>query len=332
MADLRTPLCHRLGIAAPIVLAPMGGAVGPRLAAAVAEAGGLGMLGLSWTEPATMREEIRATRRLTGRPFGINLKMDADQTERLAVALDEGVRIVSLFWGNPAPYVARVHDGGGMVLHTVASAEEARRSVAAGADVIVAQGWEAGGHVLSEVTTLALVPRVVDAVAPVPVIAAGGIADGRGLAAALALGAQAAWVGTRFLACAEANTHEGYRAMLIGSAETATVHTELYDIGWPDAPHRVLRNSTYDAWVAAGSPPPGRRPGEGDALGTWADGRPIVRYDFDSPRPGDRADIEAMCLYAGQGVGLVTEVLPAAEIVGAMVAEAAAVLDRLNRT
>ena len=137
---LRTPLCQRLGIAAPIVLAPMGGAVGPATAAAVAEAGGLGMLGLSWTSPDGMRADLRATKALTDRPIGVNLVLDADQSERLAVALDEGVRIVSFFWGDPAAYVAACHRRGALVLHTVGSAAEARRSVAAGVDVVVAQG------------------------------------------------------------------------------------------------------------------------------------------------------------------------------------------------
>jgi nitronate monooxygenase len=329
---LRTRVCDRLGIAVPIVQAPMGGAVGPRLAAAVAEAGGLGMLGLSWTAPEAMREALRETTALTRRPFGVNLVMDTDQTERLGVALDAGVKIISLFWGDPAPYVRACHERGAIVVHTVGSSAEARRSVAAGADVIVAQGWEAGGHVWGEVATLALVPRVVDAVAPVPVIAAGGIADGRGLAAVLALGAEAAWVGTRFLAAEESDAHPRYRERLIAADETSTVHTELFDIGWPNAPHRALRNATVAAWEAAGRPAPGQRPGEGDVVARRSRGEPVLRYDADSPRFDMTGALDEMCLYAGQGVGLLAEVAPARAIIARMIAEAEAALSRLNPT
>ena len=142
------------------------------------------------------------------------------------------MRIVSLFLGDPAGYVEQVHDAGGLVLRTVGSAEEARRAVASGVDVIVAQGWEAGGHVGGQIATLPLVPAVVDAVAPVPVIAAGGIGDARGVAAVLALGAQAAWVGTRFLLAQEMPIHEEYRRRLIDAVETdAEWYPDLYDVG-----------------------------------------------------------------------------------------------------
>src|SRR5438309_7087543 len=209
---MRTPLCDLLGIEHPIVLAPMGGAVGPELAAAVSNAGGLGLLPLTWAaDPGVVRE----TQALTSRPFGGNLVLEWDQHERLDAMLDAGLRIVSLFWGDPGPYVDRVHQAGGVVLHTVGSAEEAKRAAQAGVDVVVAQGFEAGGHVWGRVGTIALVPAVVDAVAPIPVIAAGGIADARGVAAVFALGAQAAWIGTRFLLAEEAPIHEHYRSRLI---------------------------------------------------------------------------------------------------------------------
>ena len=158
----------------------------PQLAAAVSNAGALGMLALTWSTPAG--DPVRETAALTDRPFGGNLILISDQHRRLDEALEAGLRIVSLMWGDPAGYVEQVHDASGIVLHTVGSAEEARRAVASGVDVIVAQGWEAGGHVWSQVATLPLVPAVVDAVAPVPVIAAGGIGDARGVAAVLALG------------------------------------------------------------------------------------------------------------------------------------------------
>ena len=200
----------------PIIQAPMGPV--SRLAAAVSNAGALGMVALSWVPDVA--DLIHQTAALTTQPFGGNLVLKWDQHRRLDQALAAGLRIVSLTWGDPAPYVAAIHEAGALVLHTVGSAKEARRSVAAGVDVIVAQGWEAGGHVWGRVATLPLVPAVVDAVAPVPVIAAGGIGDARGVAAVLALGAQAAWLGTRFLLAEEAPVHEDYRRRLIAAAET----------------------------------------------------------------------------------------------------------------
>jgi nitronate monooxygenase len=315
---MRTPLCDLLGIEQPIVLAPMGGAVVPRLAAAVSNAGGLGLLPLTWAEdPASV---IGATRELTSRPFGANLVLEWDQHDQLDAVLDAGVRIVSFFWGDPSTYVGAVHDAGGIAMQTVGSAEEARRAVAAGCDVVVAQGFEAGGHVWGRVGTIALVPAVVDAIAPVPVIAAGGIADARGVAAVLALGAQAAWIGTRFLLAEEAPIHDHYRRRLIAADETSTDwFADLFDGGWPDAPHRVLRNSTVEAWEAAGRPPSGARPGEGEAIGTRPTGEPIARYTAGTPSEGMAGDIEGLSLWAGQGVALATSVQPAAEIVHELV-------------
>ena len=267
---VRTPVCDLLGIDQPIVQAPMSAAA--PLAAAVANAGALGMLALTWSTPAG--DVVRDTAALTDRPFGGNLILASDQHRRLDEALEAGLRVVSLFWGDPAAYVKQVHEADGVVLHTVGSAEEARRAVDSGVDVIVAQGWEAGGHVRSQVATLPLVPAVVDAVAPVPVIAAGGIGDARGVAAVLALGAQAAWLGTRFLLAQEMPLHEEYRRRLMNAAETdAQWYADLYEVGWPDAPHRALRNSTSEAWEAAGRPPAGNRPGEGDVIAHFAVGR-----------------------------------------------------------
>ncbi len=226
------------------------------------------------------------------------------------------MRIVSFFLGDPSGYVQRVHDAGGIVLHTVGSAEEARRAAGSGVDVIVAQGWEAGGHVPSTVATLPLVPAVVDAVAPVPVIAAGGIGDARGVAAVLALGAQAAWLGTRFLLAEEMPIHEDYRRRLIAAAETDPQwYSNLYDVGWPDSPHRALRNSTASAWEAAGRPPDDQRPGAGDVIAHFASGEPIVRYEPAPPMAGTTGEIEALSMWAGQSVALARQPQPAADIV-----------------
>jgi nitronate monooxygenase len=313
---VRTPVCELLGIEQPIVQAPMSAL--PQLAAAVSNAGALGMLALTWSTPAG--DVVRETAALTDRPFGGNLILNTDQHRRLDEALEAGMRIVSLFWGDPTSYVEQVHEANGVVLHTVGSAEEARRAVASGVDVVVAQGWEAGGHVGSQVATLPLVPAVVDAVDPVPVIAAGGIGDARGVAAVFALGAQAAWLGTRFLLAQEMPLHEEYRRRVIGAAETdAQWYADLYEVGWPDAPHRALRNSTSEAWEAAGRPPLGSRPGVGEVIAHFASGEEIVRYEPAAPMVGTTGDIEALSLWAGQSVALARQLQPAADIVAELV-------------
>ncbi|HEX5499334.1 MAG TPA: nitronate monooxygenase [Thermomicrobiales bacterium] len=325
---LVTPFTRLLGIDAPIVQAPIGGASTPELAAAVSNAGALGSLSITWREPSALPDLLRRVRGLTERPVAVNLVLAWDPAERLAIALAEGFRIVSLFWGDPAPWVAPVHVAGGLVLQTVGSAAEAERAVAAGVDVVVAQGWEAGGHVWGEVATMALVPRVVDAVDGVPVLAAGGITDGRGLAAALALGASGVWMGTRFVTAAESAAHPVWRERLLAASETDTRRGTLFDGGWEGAALRSLRNETVAAWEAAGRPPHGARPGEGETIATGEDGRPIPRYDNDAPLIGASGDVGAMCLYAGQGVGLVRRVQPAAEIVRDVVAEGEAATRR----
>jgi len=324
---LRTPLCDVLGIELPIVQAPI--AASPELAAAVSNAGGFGTLQGSWLSPRRLRETIRSTRALTDRPFGVNFCLDWPEEERLAAALDEGVDVVSLFWGDPTGLAGRVKEAGATLICTVASAAEARRVVDAGADVVVAQGWEAGGHIWGQVALFPLVPCVADAVAPVPVIAAGGVADGRGLAAALALGAAGVWVGTRFIASEEMPVAQLYRDAVIAASETDTVYGVVFDIDWPNAPHRALRNSTVRRWEEAGRPAPGERPGEGDTIAAWPSGDPILRYADALPKLGIDGDLEALALYAGQASGLVTGVLPAAEIVQSMAAGAEQVIHRL---
>ena len=313
-----TSLSDLLGIEHPIVQAPIGSAAVPQLAAAVSNAGALGMLALTWVADAA--GAVRQATDSTSRSVGGNLVLEWDQHRRLEEVLEAGLRIVSLTWGDPGPYVERVHAAGGLVLHTVGSAEEARQVVAAGVDVVVAQGWEAGGHVRGQVATLPLVPAVVDAVAPVPVIAAGGIGDARGVAAVLALGAQAAWVGTRFLLAEEAPVHETYRRRLISAAETdADWYANLYDVGWPDAPHRALRNATSRTWEAAGRPASGSRPGEGQSIAAGPSGEPVVRYSSALPLESATGDIEALSLWAGQSVALANRIQPAAEIVAELV-------------
>jgi len=204
-----------LGVEHPIIAAPMGPDLsGPELAAAVSNAGGLGILQAQFHPPPRFREEIRRLRALTAKPFGVNLLLQFPVEDQVAVCLQERVPVLSLFWGDPTPYVARAHSAGVKVFHQVGSVSEAQRAAVAGVDVIVAQGVEAGGHVAGEVSTLALVPRVVDAVAPRPVVAAGGIADARGVVAVLAFGGAGSRLGDavsgqRRVACPSALQAEG---------------------------------------------------------------------------------------------------------------------------
>ena len=328
---MRTPLCDLVGMEVPIVLAPMGGAVTPGLAAAVSNAGGLGMLPLSWSTSQEIAALVADTRAQTAHPFGVNLGLEWDQHERLGSALAAGARIVSFFWGDASGVIREAKDADAVVFVTVATADEAHAAVSAGADVVVAQGWEAGGHVWGTVSTLALVPRVVDAVTPVPVVAAGGIADGRGLAAVLALGAAGAWVGTRFLASTESDIHPDYRRRLLAASEADTFYGTLFDRGWPDAPHRVLRNSTVEAWEDAGQPPSGSRPGESDEPAARADGSLINRYAAATPTTTMTGNVEPLPHWAGQGVGLVTQEESAAEIVDRLVTEAESTLRSLRQ-
>ena len=319
MSDLATPLCTVLGVRYPVVQAPVGSAATPELAAAVSGAGGLGSLALTWTPPDGARAAIRRVRELTDRPFAVNLVLDFDVEELLEVCLEERVPVLSTFWGDPAPFVARAHAAGALHLHTVGSVAEAASAAEAGVDAVVAQGYEAGGHVRGETSTMALVPAVVDQVDPLPVLAAGGIADGRGLAAALALGAQGVWIGTRFLTAYEAASHPAYREAVRGAAPEDAAWTRCFDGGWPGAPHRALRNSTMTAWEAAGRPAAPGRPGEGDVLATDPEGGAHHRYDDTVPLAGMRGELDALALYAGQSAGLVRDGAPASDIVAGIV-------------
>ena len=327
---LATSFTKAFGIDCPIAQAPMGGSVTADLICAVCEAGGLGMQGVSWHEPAVMVAEIAAIRQRTPRPFAVNLALQWDQHARLAQCIDAGAPVISLFWGDPTAYFPKLRAAKVRTIVTVGSTDEAKRAADLGADTICAQGVEAGGHVWSTVGTMVLLPAVVDAVTPLPVIAAGGIADGRGLAAVLALGGAGAWIGTRFLATPEADAHDEWKRRIVAARETDTVYTELFDLDWPKAPHRVLRNSTYDRWDAAGRPPPGRRPGEGEVVAQQRDGAALLRYSDTSPKPGASGEIEATCLYAGQSAALVHDVVPASALVRRIVAEAEAALARAD--
>ena len=327
---MRTSLCDLLKIEVPIVQAPIGNATSPALAAAVSNAGGLGMLAMTWRDGQTIRRMIRETRSRTTRPFGVNLVLEWDVREKLQICLQEGVRIVSLFWGNPIPYIEMARRAGALVIYSAGTVSEARRAANMGADVIVAQGWESGGHVRGDIATMVLVPRVVDAIPNKPVLASGGIADGRGIAAALALGAAGVWIGTRFLATEEAAIHPFYKRRLLEATEADTVYATLFDIGWHNAPHRMVKNSSTEMWRGAGSPPRGRRPNEGEIVAQNADGTPILRYSDVIPLPNTRGNVEALPLYAGQSVGLITRVQSARVIVRQLMEETRQALARLS--
>ncbi|MEX0283133.1 MAG: NAD(P)H-dependent flavin oxidoreductase [Paracoccaceae bacterium] len=315
--------CNSFGLSIPIVQAPMGGATPPELVAAVSNAGGLGLAPLWTHSPDGLRDFVRQVKTLTDRPFGVNLNMDFPNAEQLDVCLEEGVPVISIFWQMSETFIRRAKAGGAQVIFSAWDAASAVEAVSYGADAICAQGWEAGGHVRGDVSTMALVPAVVDAVGDVPVIAAGGIADGRGLAAAMALGAQAAWIGTRFLAAEEADIHPDYVARLIAANETSTGHyADLFDVTWPDAPHRVLQNSTTRAWEVAGRPPTGQRPGEGEVILRSPQGSDVVRYQSSTPKPDMEGSVEASSMWAGQGLAQVRKVQPAAEIVQEIAEEA----------
>lgn len=327
---VRTPLCHTLGIDVPVFCAPMGGGnSGPALAAAVSNAGGFGLLGMGGVPAPAIRESIQDTRRQTSRPFGVGLLLPFLQGGEMEACLAERIDTLFFFWGDPTRQIEEAKGAGIRVFAQVGSVEEAQSVAAAGADAIVAQGFEAGGHVRGTTSLTTLVPAVVDAVAPIPVVAAGGIANGQGLAAALGLGAQAVSMGTRFLASEEARASRAYKERVVRARAEDTEVTNLFDVGWPDAAHRVLRNKALEEWEAAGRPQPGKRPREGTLIGKMPVAgvmTEIPRYAVASPIEGFDGDLEYAALYAGESCNLVDEIKPAAEIVRDIVAEATATL------
>lgn len=315
VTGLNTDFCKLLDIQKPILSAPMGGAAGPELVAAVCNAGGFGVIPL-WGKPVDqVRAGISDIRALTPRNFAVNLNLSFPYTDQLAACIEEDICAVSLFWGMDPWAIETAKSGGLIVMASVGSAREAKEAASAGADVIIAQGWEAGGHVWGSVATMALVPAVVDAV-DVPVVAAGGIADGRGMAAALMLGASGVWIGTRFLASAEATIHDTYQRKVLAASESETEwYADLYDVAWPDAPHRALANSTSRQWRDSGAAPMGTRPDQGAVIGRRPTGEDVLRYQSYTPLPDTTGEVEAMSLWAGQGVFLARKVMPAARIV-----------------
>ena len=312
---LTTSLCSALAIEHPVIQGPLGGPfeVGTELPAAVSNEGGLGSIATTLRSPDQVRADIAGVRRLTGeRPFAVNVTRRPFDEAIFATVLDESPPVVSLAGGDPGDLLARAHAAGCRFIEQVTTVRQAVEAAEAGVDVIVAQGAEAGGF-SGSVGTMTLVPQVVDAVAPIPVVAAGGITDGRGLAAALMLGADGVNLGTRFLASSEARiVDEWKRAVLVASAEDAVkvdfaehLVPRPTDGGWLTTP-RALRTPFIDSWLGRSGDVAARAGALGEEL-------------MAAMREGRAHDYLPL---AGQSAGAIAEILPAAEIVRRVVTEA----------
>lgn len=317
---MRTRLTDLLDIEHPVMLAGMGGVSYSALCAAVSEAGGIGCLGASTMIMAgQMEAEIARVRELTDRPFGVDLltAMPGDLLAQVRAVIDGGARMFVAGLGIPRDAVELCHAHDVVVVNMCGKVEHAVRAVDAGCDLVVAQGTEAGGHT-GTVATFPLVPQIVDAVGDrVPVVAAGGIMDGRGLAAALALGADGVWIGTRFIATPEARAVPGYKDALLRTPESGTVVSRAYS----GKTMRVVRNSYTDWWEAH----PDELQRFPEQMGrSIADGALHLGGGAE-----DEVDPDRECYPAGQGVGAIAEVRPAGDLVREIVAEAEATLDRL---
>lgn len=312
---LRTRICDLLGIEHPVISAPMAGAATAELAAAVSEAGGLGLIGGSAGDADWLRAQIRVVRERTDRPFGVGfISSFPGVGPLLRVALEERVAAVAHSFADPTPYVAAAREAGVRVLAQVQTVARAETAARAGVDIIAAQGSEAGGHT-GYSGTLPLVPAVVDAVGDTPVVAAGGIGDGRGLAAVLMLGADGAWIGTRFAASPEAAGAEWTKERVLGIGTDDTVLTRAYDLtsGAPFPPgigDRVLRNEFTDAWHG--------RDEEVLAVRGELEERVKLASEAGDPRVAP--------VRAGSAAGLIRTIEPAGDILRTVVAEAERIL------
>jgi NAD(P)H-dependent flavin oxidoreductase YrpB (nitropropane dioxygenase family) len=305
----------------------MGDISSPRLAAAVADAGALGMVGLTSAPLAYVEKSLDEMRKRTSGVFGANFlipgliddatgKVDPDFAGVVEAAASRA-RVVDFFYGEPDPgLVDVVHAGGALVSWQIGSRDEAKAAERVGCDLIVAQGIEAGGHVRGKIGLLALLGEVLDAVR-IPVVAAGGIGTGRAMAAALAAGASAVRVGTRFAAAAESEAHPRYVQKLIAAEAKDTVLTEAFSTGWPNAPHRVLRSSVEAAERFSGDV-------VGERIRPWAPDQrvPVRRFQGTGVAKASFGTIDAMSFWAGESVDGVKDVLSAAEIVRELAGQA----------
>ena len=314
---IRTRLCGMLKIEHPIALGGMGSIYAPELVAAVSNAGGLGAMGCHGLSPEQIRAGTEAIRAQTNKPFALNFLLFCIRDDSFTAALELRPPLIAFAWPRPEqdlrPFIDRAHDAGAKVTFMVGAVPEAVRAAKAGADIIIAQGTEGGGHV-SWQASLPLIPAVVDAVAPVPVLAAGGIADGRGLAAALALGADGALLGTRFLASAESPLHPHFKQAIVDTHAEDTVLTEIPDLAaglvWPGAMSRSKRNRFIERWA-------GRE---------WALRQHQAEALADVQAARKAGDIDNAPLSMGQDCGLIHDIAPAGEIVARIVREAEAIL------
>ena len=315
MAHIETALTRLLGITHPILLAPMGSAAGGRLAAAVTHAGGLGLVGSGYANEATIRKELVEAGNATVGVGFITWALDANPGA-LNVALDARPVAIMLSFGDPAPYAPAIRAAGSKLICMVQNLAEAKQAVATGADIIIAQGRDAGGHAGTTRGTIGFVPAVVDIAGTIPVVAAGGIADGRGLAAALALGASGVLMGTRFTASRESLWDAAMQARTLQASGDDAEHTRVFDIvraaPWPSKyPGRALRNDFFAKWH-----------GKEDEL---AANQAQAEQAY-LATPAD--DFSNRVVWAGEGVDLVTDAPPAAEIIDRIIAQAIAVLRR----
>ncbi|MAQ37114.1 MAG: 2-nitropropane dioxygenase [Thioclava sp.] len=326
---LHKPLCDLLGCAQPVLLAGMGGVSRWELAAAVANAGGYGILGMVREDPALIAAEVTALRDATDRPFAVNLIPAATEPAlldaQIACCLDLGVPAFSFFWDVMPDVVARVKRAGCLVLHQVGTVEAARIAEEAGADVIIAQGVEAGGHVHGRHPAFGLAEQIL-AQTDLPVVVSGGIATGEGLAAALTIGADGVQCGTAFLATEESFAHPYHKSRITEATGDHTVLTDVFVLNWPKgAAVRVIANSVTESLDGhyLGHDP--------DSLPREAIARdgeqPRLRFSTDSPLRTTTGDLEAMALYAGQGVGALNDVPTAAARLDGMVAQARHLLE-----
>jgi enoyl-[acyl-carrier protein] reductase II len=315
---IRTPLCDQLGIEVPILLAGMGGVAYAEVCAAVSEAGGFGTLGMAGENPDGIRREMRLVRERTQRPFGVDLlaALPEQMLKAIDVIIDEGAKAFIAGLGVPRPVIQRCHDAGLLVMSMCGKVSHAVAAEQAGCDVVVAQGTEAGGHT-GQVAGMALIPQIVDAVS-IPVVAAGSIVDGRGLAAALAFGAQGVWMGTRFIASHEARAGQGYKKQITLTRDEDTTVTRCYS----GKPMRVIRNAYVEDWE--------RRPAE---IRKFPEQMQIsARADVLTALRGPDSEVDPTrdCMPCGQGAGAIHEILSCREIIQHTLSEAEAVIGRLD--
>lgn len=314
--QFRTPICDQFRIEYPIFLAGMGQVAYADVCAAVSEAGGFGTLGMVGASPQQIRAEMRKVKARTKKPFGVDLLQALpDQVEAaIDVIIEEGAAAFIAGLGIPGPVVGRCHQGGVQVVSMCGTVDHARRAEDAGCDVVVAQGTEAGGHT-GKVAAMALIPQTVDAVR-IPVLAAGSIVDGRGLVAALALGAQGIWMGTRFIASSEARAAQQFKDRVVEARGADTVVTRCYS----GKPMRVITNP----YVAEqdGHPEEIKRFPEQLVRSAMAG---VMNYVDDAA-----TDPHRTCMPAGQGIGGIRDILPAGEIVTRVLREAHEVVGRLD--